>query len=170
MFGIPINDYVISSRASLDDIADVIGPLEVVVPNDELEALGFRAGETALIDASNLETFVRPCNIPGNFSGAGRMERQQVYVNGVMKRITTLLGEPLSSAWEDLKKAEDSVMTDITRSRYLSLINTFKSTSYSEGNYYIPEGEYSTASQYAEFQPDMEKLRAKVVELFYIER
>ena len=169
MFGIPISGYVISNRAWLDDIADAIGPLEVIVPNNELEELGFNAGETAIIDSSNLEAFIRSRDTSEHFTNAGRMERQQTYINGAMDRIVTLLTEHPSSAWETLEQAEDSVLTNITRSRYLDLIKVLKNTSYSDSSYYILEGEYSATAQYDEFHPDMEKLQAKVIELFYIE-
>ena len=170
LFGIPINGYVISSRASIPNIADAIGPVEVVVPNNDLYYRGFSAGETVVIDGSNLETFVRYRDTGIDNSNSGRMARQQAYIEGAMDKLVSLLTKNPSSAWETLEKAEDCVRTDITRSRYLDLTKVLKHTGYTQGNYYIPEGEQVVGYKYDEFYPDMEQLKAKVIELFYIEK
>lgn len=169
LFGIPINGYVVSNRASLQMIGDAIGPVEVTVPNDDLLAMGYRMGDTIKIDGSNLEAFVRSRDTAVDLSNVGRMQRQQAYIDGAVSHIVSLLtGDPYT-AWDMVERAEESVQTNITRSRYLDLTKVLKNTGYSSGQYYIPEGENVVGEDHDEFYPDQSLLMEKVIELFYLE-
>lgn len=170
LFDVPIDGYVVSSRASIPMIADALGPVQVTVPNDDLEEYGFIKGETATIDGTNLEQFVRSRDIGVDFSNDSRMARQQAYIEGAMGKLTDLLTNHPSAAWETLEKAENCVQTNITRSRYLDLTKVLKTTGYTPGSYYIPEGKDVVGFKYDEFYPDLDALRAKVVEIFYLEQ
>lgn len=170
LFGIPISGYVVSNRASLPLLGDLIGPVEVVVPNSDLADLGFEEGSTITIDSSNLLTFVRTRDIESDLSNVGRMKRQQAYIDAAIDKILSLLTEDANTAWDFMQQAEEYVVTDITRSRYLNLVKILKNTRYSADNYYTPDGEQIVGTSYDEFYPDMETLHEKVIELFYIER
>ena len=170
LYGIPISGYVVSNRASLPLLGDLIGPVEVVVPNSDLADLGFEEGSTVTIDSSNLMTFVRTRDIEKDFSNVGRMQRQQAYINAAIGKIQRLLTEDTNAAWDFMQKAEKYVITDITRSRYLNLVKILKNTRYSADDYYTPDGEQVVGPNYDEFYPDKEALQEKVMELFYIPR
>lgn len=170
LYGIPINEYVIANRASLPDIADALGDVTVVVPNDDLAAEGYHAGDTAVIDGDNLELFVRVRDIETDLSNVGRMERQQAYINGAMGRIRDMLANQPAEVWDRLEQAEDSVRTNITRSRYLALTKAVKNTAYGDQDYYIPEGEQVVGKRHDEFHPDQDALLQKVIDVFYIEK
>lgn len=170
LFGIPISGYVVSNRASLPLLGDLIGPVEVVVPNDDLADLGFEKGETVTIDSSNLATFVRTRDTQADLSNVTRMQRQEAYIDAAMDKLLRLLTEDADTAWEFIQNAEECVLTDITRNRYLNLTKILKHTRYSADDYYSPEGEQVVGAKYDEFYPDTQALREKVVELFYIEK
>lgn len=170
LFDIPISGYVISNRASLPLLGDAIGPVEVTVPNDDLAEYGLFEGETTVIDAQNLEAFVRSRDTAEDLSNVGRMARQQAYIEGAIGKIMDLLEADASHVWSIVEQAEDSVVTNITRSRYLDLTRVLKKTAYSPGSYYIPEGEQVVGERYDEFYPDPEALQQEVIDLFYIER
>lgn len=170
LYGVPISGYVVSNRASLPLLGDLVGPVEVVVPNDDIEDQGFIAGETVTIDSDNLASFVRSRDSETDFSNVGRMERQQAYINAAIDKIMSLLTKDTNTAWDFMKRAEAYVETDITRNRYLNLVKILKNTHYSADNYYTPDGEQVVGRRYDEFYPDMDSLQEKVIELFYIER
>lgn len=170
LYGIPISGYVVSNRASLPLLGDLIGPVEVVVPNGDLEDLGFIAGESVTIDSDNLMTFVRTRDIETDISNVGRMQRQEAYINAAIGKLVSLLTEDTNTAWDFMQRAEEFVLTDITRSRYLNLTKILRNTHYSADDYYTPDGEQVVGANYDEFYPDMEALQEKVIELFYIER
>ena len=169
MFGIPISGYVVSNQATLPTLGDAIGPVKVVVPNNDLVDMGFTEGETVTIDGSNLMPFVRTRDITVDQSNVGRMERQQAYIDSAMEKILRLLTQDTNTAWEFIENAEKCVLTDITRNRYLNLVKILKHVQYSQDDYYIPEGEQVVGRVYDEFYPDLDALQEKVIELFYVE-
>ena len=168
--GVPVHNYVVSSRGSIPMIADVIGPVEVVVPNDDLSARGFSKGETVVIDGSNLETFVRSRDTGEDLSNTGRMERQRAYIEAAIGKLTDYITSKPSNAWDTMLRAEGCVQTNITRNHYLDLTKTLQNTAFGEGAYYIPEGRNVVGEDHDEFYPDAEKIRALAVDLFYIEQ
>ena len=149
-------------------LGDLIGTVDVVVPNNDLEDQGFPEGATVTIDSSNLETFVRSRDIHTDFSNEARMQRQEAYINAAIGKIKNLLIEDTNTAWQFVQQAEGYVLTDITRNRYLNLVKILKNTMYSSDDYYTPDGESVVGQNYDEFYPDMEALQEKVMELFYI--
>ena len=168
--GVPVRNYVVSSRGSIPMIADAIGPVEVVVPNDDLSERGFSKGETVVIDGSNLETFIRSRETAEDLSNTGRMERQRAYIEAAIGKLTDYFTTKSSSAWDTMLKAEGCVQTNITRNHYLDLTKTLRNTAFDEDAYYMPLGQNVAGADYDEFYPDRERLRELVVDLFYIEQ
>ena len=172
LFGVPIKDYVVSNRLSMDIISNIIGPVEVIVPNNDLAEIDaqYAEGAKVSIDAQNLEFFVRHRDSALDLSNVGRMQRQQVYITGAMENVRKIVSDRPTDFWNELQVAEACVQTNITRSRYLELVRIMKNTAFSKQNYYIPEGENVVGTHYDEFYPDESSLLAKVVELFYIKQ
>ena len=170
LYGIPVNEYVVTNRASIPTIAELVGDVTVVVPNDDLADEGFRAGETAVIDGDNLETFVRSRDTAEDLSNVGRMERQRAYINAAAEQIRVMLTERTTEVWDRLEQAEESVQTNITRSRYLALARAVRNTSYGDDDYYQPEGTQVVGKRHDEFHPDQDVLLQKVIDIFYIEK
>ena len=170
LYGIPVHEYVVMNLSSMPRLCDAIGPVDVIVPNDDLAGLGYVKGSVVTIDADNLEEFVRSRNTSQDFSHNGRMQRQQTYISAAVKQVRGRLEKEPSSLWNAMTKAESSVETNITRSRYLDLISVLQKTEYGEADYYIPEGTQVAAADHDEFYVDEEKLLDKIVEIFYIEK
>lgn len=170
LYGIPINEYVITNRSSLPEIMKALGNVTVTVPNDDLTDLGFIKGEEAVITSQNVETFVRRRDITEDFSNVGRMERQKTFINAVMEEIVDLLRNSPNDVWRRIEAAEYCTQTNITRSRYLDLTKAVSNSAYSEQNYYVPEGKNVVGTRWDEFYPDEAKLLDKLVEIFYIEK
>ncbi len=172
LYGIPVNEYVVSNRSSLPVFGEIIGPVEVTVPNDDLAEIApaFTSGAHVTIDQSNLETFVRSRDIEVTFSNIGRMERQQAYINAAMVKIKSLLENDPQEIWRRVQEATPWMQTNITPSRYLDLIKALKNISYSDRDYYIPAGEAVMGKVTSRFYADEEALLAKVIEIFYIEK
>jgi anionic cell wall polymer biosynthesis LytR-Cps2A-Psr (LCP) family protein len=151
-------------------MARIVGEVEVTVPDDGLVEYGYNAGDTATIDENNIELFVRKRDTDVDFSNAGRMKRQQAYINGSIGKIMQMLKESPTEVWKKIEAMEYCMQTNITRSRYIDLTNTLAKLSYQEQDYYIPEGNYRMGVEYAEFYVNEDALLDKVVELFYIKR
>ncbi|MBQ7656225.1 MAG: LCP family protein [Clostridia bacterium] len=172
LYGVPIDDYVITNRGSLSIVADMLGPVEVTVPNNDMAEIDARLfqGAQVTIDAQNLESFVRYRDTEKDFSNVGRMQRQQSYITGAINRVQSILNEQPDELWNQLQKADRYVQTNITKNRYLDLTRIVKNTAFSSQNYYIPEGRNVSGEDHDEFYPDEDALLAKVIELFYIKQ
>ena len=170
LYNIPVSNYVVSNRASMNLISELIGPVEVTVPNDDLAEVDerYQKGAQVTIDSSNLEQFVRYRDTEVYFSNVGRMQRQQAYITGAMNRVRKLLADEPEQFWKKLQDAEKFVQTNITRNRYLELTRIMKNTAFSSRDYYIPEGQQVAGKYHDRFYPDEELLLKKVIELFYI--
>ena len=169
LYDVPIDGYVVSNRASIPHLAELVGPVEVVVPNNDLAEQGFTAGQTAVIDADNLELFVRSRDTGLDLSNVTRMERQRAYIESCISTLMDLLTRDPLTAWDKIEQAEDDVITDITRNRYLALSKALKNVRYTGSSYLTPEGRQVVGPKYDEFYPDMSLLRSTVIDLFYIE-
>ena len=170
MYGIPIKQYVISNLSSLPEIAKAIGDVTVTVPNNDLADRGYIEGNTAVINADNLEMFVRSRDIGVDFSVLGRMERQRAYINAATGKLMDLFKNKTSEMWRLLESLEYCVQTNITRSQYIDLTNALAKTAYNEQDYYSPEGKMVIGSKYEEFYTDEEKLLEKIIDIFYVEK
>ena len=172
LYGVPVSDFVITNRASIEIIGNIIGPVQITVPNNDLAEKNplFTEGALVTIDAQNLEEFVRFRDTSIDFSNVGRMQRQQAYISSSINRVRSYLSEEPEKFWKQIQVAEDNVQTNITRSRYLELARIVKNTAFSSQNYYIPEGEQVAGEYHDEFYPDEASLLAKVVDIFYIEQ
>ncbi len=170
LYGIPVTDYVISNRASMEIIGNMIGPVDVTVPNADLAEIDpiYSEGAHVTIDVSNLELFVRHRDKTEYFSNVGRMQRQQAYIIGAMNQVRSMLINQPEEFWKNLQTAEQNVQTNIARNRYLELTRIMKNTTFSNRDYYIPDGKQVAGKYHDEFYPDETSLLAKVIEIFYI--
>ena len=170
LYGIPINNYVVTNLSSLTLMSDIIGDVVVTVPNEDLADLGYHKGQQIVVNADNMDTFLHSRDVNVEFSNDGRMERQRAYINGAMTHIRSMVEEDTLNTWESVKRLEDVMQTNITRNKYLDLAKALKRTDYGEQNYYVPEGDNIVGRIYEEFYPDEDALLSKIIELFYIEK
>lgn len=169
LYGIPVNEYVITNLDSFKQMSDIIGNVHVVVPNDDLQQFGITKGQDLVINSDNMELFVRYRDQKVRFSNNGRMERQQAYINGALNQVKGLFENNPQTMWNNMKRMEKVMLTNITRNRYLDLINTLNNVTYDSQDYYRPEGEM-TYNPYHAFYVDENALLEKVIELFYLEK
>lgn len=89
MNGIPINGYAAINTSSISKITDLVGGVEVVVPDDSLEDKdpAFKKGNTVLLDASNTETFIRSRDTSKILTTEVRRNRQKVFVNAFASKL-----------------------------------------------------------------------------------
>ena len=172
LYSIPVNEYIVTSRAALPMLGKIIGPVKVTIPNNDLFDLdsSFEAGKQVIIDAANLEFFVRSRDTAVDLSNVGRMERQQAYISAAIEQIKYLFETNPSEMWNTVETAERSLITNITRSRYLDLLRVLKNTTYTKNDYYTPEGSQVVGAEHDQFYPDEAALLSKIVDIFYIKQ
>ena len=168
LYGMPIHDYVVTNRASLPLLSRELGDVTLTVPNDDLLDYGYAKGDQIVVNADNIEMFVRKRDVNQHGSSILRMERQKAFINATVDRIVELIEGDPTGVWKSIEAAENYVRTSVTRSQYLDLCKLLSGVTYDAGNYYSPEGVNKSGALWAEFYPDEEKLLEKIVEVFYI--
>lgn len=169
--GIPINEYVVTNRSSMTYINNLAGGITVQVPNDDLVEIHPELYEGAVVqlDDSNVEDFLRYRDTSIHFTNEGRIQRQQAYVTAFVNQMKKLVRENPEGIWNQVEDMDDYLQTSITKNKYLNLLNTASLVEFSDNDYYRPEGEDKAGENHDEFYIDKEKLREKVIELFYEE-
>ena len=171
LYGIPINEYVVTNRSSLPYLNDLVGGVTVTVPNDDLSSdyPEFQKGAVVTLTDENIETFLRSRDTGEDFSNEGRMERQEAFMTAYVSQFTEAVKEDLDGIWNQMEDMNDYVQTSITKNKYLDLAGTLEQVAYTSENYYSPEGQDQLGELHDEFYVDEDALLKLVISLFYEE-
>ena len=166
---IPISDYVVTNRSSMTEINDLVGGVTVTVPNDDLadQYPDLVQGAQVTLDESNIEAFLRYRDTATDFSNEGRIQRQQTYITAYIGQFKQLLQEDLETAWNKSTEMSDHLQTSITRNKYLGLAKLLESVSFTDADYYRPEGTDQLGDLHDEFYLDEDAWEKMVLDLFY---
>ena len=153
---IPISDYVVTNRSSMTEINDLAAKHP-----DMLQ------GSVVTLDDSNVEDFLRYRDIHTDFSNEGRIQRQQAYITAYIGQFKELLQTDLESAWDKTEEMTDHLQTSITKSKYLGLAKLLESVSFTDTDYYRPEGTDQLGDLHDEFYLDEDNMEKLIIDLFY---
>lgn len=171
LLGIPVDEYAVTNQTSMPYINNLAGGITLTVPNDDLAEKypELRKGAQVTLDDSNVTDFLQYRDIEKDFSNEGRIERQQTYINAYVPKIKEKIKEDMNGLWGELEQMGDYLQTSITRNKYLELANLLGSVSFTEADYYRPEGEDQAGELHDEFYVEEDALQELVIRLFYEE-
>lgn len=171
LFGIPINEYVITNRSSIPIMNRVVGGITVTVPNDDLAEVNpeFTKGNVVTLDDDNIDQYLRYRDTNEDFSNSGRVQRQQSYITAYVEKLRSQLVSDLNGTWKKTELLEDYTFTSITKNKYIDMANLLKKVDFSDSNFYRPAGEAVLGEEHDEFYVDEEDLLRNLIELFYEE-
>ena len=168
--GIPIAYYGAMDLSMISNIQNIVGNLEVTIPNDSLEKVNSEwiEGSKITITKDNVEAYLRTRSIEEDFSNNKRMERQKVYLDAYFKK----LKEMLENDTEGTVKTLYNICKDMTTNISLSDIQTFAQMMMSydfdiDTNYHHLEGENVLGANHDEFHLDKTYFRELILKLFY---
>ena len=169
--GVPVHEYVVTGQPFVTKVNEVVGGVEITVPNDDLKEKypEFASGATVVLDSSNVQDFVRYRDINIPFSNEGRMERQEAFIREFLKKFQKETGKDPERVWKQMEEFSSSMQTSITKSQYLNLAGKLAQETFSEDDYYYLEGENVQGKIYDEVHLDQDKLQDMILELFYLE-
>lgn len=169
--GVPVHEYVISNRASLVELNNMLGGITVKVPNDDLgkDYPELKKGGVVTLDDTNVEAFVRWRDVSVPFSNNGRMERQQAFGSVFLEKLKEEIAKDPDGVWKEIERMSPYLETSITRSQYLTLADLVNKLTFSTEDYSYIDGENVQGEQYDEVHLDQESLEKTIVDLFYIE-
>ena len=169
LLGVPIDDYVITNRDSIAGLNDLVGGVDVVVPNDDLVSRypEMKTGNTVHLNADNVASFVRYRDTSVDFSNATRLERQKAFINSYVDKLQDMLPGKAEEFWDQMSGIEHFMQTSITRNKYLKYAKLVSALDYGEGDFIQLPGEYVQGKQHHEFYVDVDEMRATIMDLFY---
>ena len=169
ILGVPVGEYIITNQDSMTYINDFVGGVTVTMPNNDLvkKYPDMKEGVQVTLDDTNIQDYLQYRDTTKDLSNEGRIQRQKSYITSYVQQLKTRLDADLYGSWDDLQDMEDYLQTSITRNKYLRLGSLLEKITFTESDYYIPQGEYVVGEDHDEFYLDEEALREKVIELFY---
>ena len=167
---IPIAYYGALDLSQLSNIQNIVGELEVIIPNDSLEKVNpeWVEGSKITINKDNVEAYLRTRSIDEDFSNNKRMERQKVYLDAYFKKVKSML----ENDTEGTVKILYNICKDMTTNISLTDIQTFAQMIMTydfdiDTNYHPLEGENVVGSNHDEFHLDKTYFRELILKLFY---
>lgn len=172
LLGIPVNDYLVTNRDSMQYFNDLVGGVTVTVPNNDLadEYPSVRKGRKIEITSDFVSTYLRSRDTEKDFSNAGRIERQRSYINAYVDKIKEMLPDRRNEIWEKLVDMDHYLQTSVTRNKYLQYAKLLSNLDYTDADFYEPAGEYTLDPMYHyfdDFYVDEAALKELVLDLFY---
>ena len=165
---IPIVYYCAANINSLGTLINIVGSVEVQVPNDDLKQFGpeYEKGQTLIVDKSNIERFVRFRDIGTDFSNEGRMERQKVFLEAYMNKFKQLAKDEATIV--KTTKILSTLVTNISIGELNDFISLYAESSFDmNSDYYKPSGENKTGQAHDEFYIDEKAFQELILKMFY---
>lgn len=165
---IPIVYYCAANINSLSTIINIVGDVEVQVPNDDLKQFGpeYEKGKTLTINESNIERFVRYRDTGTDFSNEGRMERQKVFLDAYMKKFKSVAGQ--EDTLVRTTKMLSTLITNISVGELNDFISLYSESTFDMNtDYYKPAGENKTGQAHDEFYIDEKAFQEMILKMFY---
>jgi len=163
MFNIPIDGYLAVNLGAVPDIAEALGGVEVVVPDDSArrEDHSFVKGAVVTLDRTNVKKFLRFRDTDVSQSAITRMERHKAFFRGCLKRLRTILEENPAELLNLYHKCSSHFLTDITPEDCVKLAGL----EFNDEIDIIP-GEKKTGELYDEYYVNQQALGELVEEIF----
>lgn len=167
MNNLHIDGYAALSLESLSHLTELVGYVDVVVPDNTLEQVDpeFVQGATVRLTADNTETFVRTRDTNVDQSAMTRLDRQKVYIKAFINRVRELQGQDsstVSSVYDGLQQHMITTMgTDV-------MLNLIQATD--TGDIQTIPGQVTKGDVYDEFNVDQDALYKLIIQNFYQEK
>ena len=172
LYDVPVFHFAAMDLSVLPELQNVVGELQVTVPNDSLVSVDptWTKGSVITLNSGNVEKFVRTRDTGQDFSNTDRMERQKAYIGAYVQKIKEMLTNNFDNTVQLLYNACVDMTTNITFEDIQAYSSMLLSYSYdSNSDFYTLQGEDKTGELHDEFEVDQEALQQLVVELFYKE-
>lgn len=162
LYQTPVNSYVALTMEGFSRIADELGGIRITVPRDYTHINpAFKKGETITLNGKMAEQYVRYRDTSASGSNNERMERQSQFIEALVKQLQINMKEK-KDAVHLYRKMKPYMVTDISEEELERMINYEF-----EGKVEKVPGTVQKGEKYDEFIVDNEKLKEKVINMFY---
>lgn len=170
--GVPIQEYVVTNEGGIALGNAIVGGVEVTVPNNDVVHLHpeLYAGAQVKLDDQNVVDYVKYRDTTIPYTNNGRMERQEEFVNGFVRKAQALVKNDPEQLWREVENNGAYIQTSIARNEYLSLAEKFAAATLDEEGYMYLGGTDGVDEEYDVVTLDEAEILPVVLELFYLER
>lgn len=167
--GIPINRYVVTNQDSMPYINNLVGGVEVTVPNNDLaeEYPDLYEGAQVTLDDTTIKPFLQYRDTSIDFSNEGRMERQKAFAMSYVNKVKSMDKNQIEKLWDSLDTMKDYLQTSITKNQYINLADFIKKSELTDDSFIKLEGQDQVGKIHDEFYPDEDALQQLIIDLFY---
>ena len=167
--GIPINRYVVTNQDSMPYINNLVGGVEVTVPNNDLaeEYPELYEGAQVTLDDTTIKPFLQYRDTSIDFSNEGRMERQKAFAMSYVNKVKSMDKNQIEKLWDSLDTMKDYLQTSITKNQYINLADFIKKSELTDDSCIKLEGQDQVGKIHDEFYPDEDALQQLIIDLFY---
>ena len=170
LYGVEIYRYVTTNIDSIGYANDLIGGVDVVVPNNDLAFMypEMVKGATVTMTKDNVAEFLRYRNLDQDASNVGRMQRQRAFLQSYIEKLETMTESDYVSMWEKLQKDSNIIKTNINQDTFQRLLNCVKDYSYDPDTCNLNiAGKNDKLDGYDVFYVDEDQLKELVINVFY---
>ena len=168
LYNVPIQGYCSLNMDGIAVFADILGGVEVTVPNNSLEKVNseFVSGAKVTITKDNAEQFVRYRDTEIAQSAIDRMNRQKVYLEAVAEMVREKSSEDASLIVDIYENLEPYMVTNVGNDMLAKLLEAdFDSGT---GIVDIP-GEGVEGAEFDEYHVNETELYELILQMFYEE-
>lgn len=168
---VPIVYYATADLTSFAVFHEVVGDLQVEVPDDSLSYLnqGWDKGSVITLTTQNVERFLRSRDTNTSFSNDTRMKRQQVYMKAYVAKLKTLLETDYENTLKKMLKSYQSFTTNIALGDIESFAQMVLTYEFNDDSFTSVKGNDQEGKFHDEFIIDRNALDQQILELFYNE-
>lgn len=169
---IPIVYYASIDLSLLNSLQDIVGDIEVEVPNDSAIDSNpeFYQGNTLSITNDNVETYLRYRDTNESFSNNDRIARQVSYLKSYYKELKNELENNHEKTIEKMYTMYRNMVTNIKYQQMLDFSDMLLTYQFdSDRNVYKLDGHDEIGKIHDEYIIDKKKLSSLTIELFYKE-
>ena len=168
LYGVPIQGYCALSMEGIPTAVDVIGGVELTVPDDSLEKINPEISEGAevLLTKENAEQFVRYRDTNVSQSALVRSDRQKVFLKAFARKAHSVYETDPSMVGDLYEKVQDYMVTNMSNDLFVKLL---EASDGSEKNIQTLPGKGLDDGEYDVYNINDEELYTLILQMFYVE-
>lgn len=161
-----IDGYTAINLQSISHLTQLVGYVDVVVPDDSLADVDpvFQKGATVRLTSENTEEFVRSRDTDESQSALVRMNRQKVYIKAFVQRVQELQSSDAGTVTDIYEGLQDYMLTSMSNDIFLNLAEGTQ-----EGDIETIPGKGVQGDVYDEYEVNQDELYDMIIKNFYVE-
>lgn len=168
-YGISIEGYCAVSMEALSEVMEEIGEVTVTIPNNSLENQypEYREGTELILDAKNIEPFIRYRDTKVSQSALTRLERQEAFLEAFMEKAERRFAEDPGFITRTYETLKTYMVTNVGADQFARFMECLADKGKPE-HWTLP-GTGTEGINYDEYHVDEDALYERIIETFYIE-